>query len=87
MTPAAVWGDYIRRLRRRMGVSQDEFSRRARVTPKTVYRWEKGQGRPHWLAIDRIGELARGMGFEPPPSPFGDQLPLLPIDRVSEPQR
>lgn len=39
-------GERIRRLRIEQGFSQNEMARAARVSPRTVTRWETGQSEP-----------------------------------------
>ncbi|MBM3500084.1 MAG: helix-turn-helix domain-containing protein, partial [Armatimonadetes bacterium] len=49
--PTAVWGNYVRRLRRHIDMPQDDFARLIGVRPKTVHRWETERSRPHALAV------------------------------------
>ena len=46
-------GDEFRKLRRAMGLSQDELSKMIDVSARGVRRWENGE-----VAISKIAELA-----------------------------
>ena len=54
---AADIGPAVRRIRKRMGLTQQRFAEELRVTPLTVHRWETGQSRPQRLARERLREL------------------------------
>lgn len=54
----------IRRLRRQMGLSQQELAVRLGVALPTVSRWENRRSKPSPLALDRIEALLRDMGEE-----------------------
>ena len=41
--PATYPGPAVRRVRKRMGLTQQRFAEALRVTPLTVHRWETGQ--------------------------------------------
>jgi len=47
----------VRRLRSKLGLTQEQFAARVGVTWSTVNRWENGRGRPSPLAMRRIQEL------------------------------
>lgn len=49
MTPEEIWSS-----RKEMGLSREEFGNRLGVSGSTVYRWEKGLGKPSKLAIKMI---------------------------------
>ena len=55
--PATYPGPAVRRVRKRMGLTQQRFAEALRVTPLTVHRWETGQSRPQRLARERLREL------------------------------
>ena len=55
--PATHPGPAVRRIRKRMGLTQQRFAEELRVTPLTVHRWETGQSRPQRLARERLREL------------------------------
>lgn len=44
-------------LREKAGLSCKEAAEKWSVTPRTVYRWEKGEARPHPLAIKELREM------------------------------
>ena len=50
-------GTDVRRVRKRMGLTQRQFAEELRVTPLTVHRWESGQSRPQRLARERLREF------------------------------
>jgi putative transcriptional regulator len=54
----------IRRLRTRMGLTQEKFAARVGVTFPTINRWENGRAKPSPLALKQIqmllGELDNG---------------------------
>jgi len=52
----------IRQLRKRLGLTQEQFASRAGVTFPTVNRWENGKSTPSPLALQRIQELLHAMG-------------------------
>ena len=54
---AADIGPAVRRIRERMGLTQQRFAEELRVAPLTVHRWETGRSRPQRLARERLREL------------------------------
>lgn len=50
-------GDEIRNLRKRLGLTQEEFAHAVAVTFSTVNRWENGHARPSKLARRAIESL------------------------------
>jgi transcriptional regulator with XRE-family HTH domain len=53
----------LQRLRFGLGLSQQELAEKAKVSPDTIVRWEKGRGtRPHARAIKK---LADALGVTP----------------------
>jgi DNA-binding transcriptional regulator YiaG len=48
-TPAAV-----KRLRKRLGLTQEAFARRLGVSVVTVNRWEQGHVEPRGLSVDAL---------------------------------
>jgi DNA-binding transcriptional regulator YiaG len=55
-------GDVIRRLRLRLGMTQEEFAHAIAVTVSTVNRWENAHAAPSKLAWKAIRDLARRRG-------------------------
>jgi len=55
--------DVIRRLRRKLSLTQEEFAHAIAVTVSTVNRWENGHAAPSKLAWKVIRELARKRGL------------------------
>ena len=47
----------VRELRKRFGLTQEQFAKRLHVTPLTVLRWESGQSSPRPLALAKLREL------------------------------
>jgi transcriptional regulator with XRE-family HTH domain len=56
-------GDVIRRLRSKLGLTQEEFAHAIAVTVSTVNRWENDHTAPSKLAWKVIRELARKRGL------------------------
>ncbi len=58
---------FIRQLRDRLGMTQEEFAHSLGITVGTVNRWENGRFRPSKLARATILEFARrhGVAVEP----------------------
>ena len=56
-------GDLIRRLRGKLGLTQEEFAHAIAVTVSTVNRWENSHAAPSKLAWKVIRELARKRGL------------------------
>ena len=54
--------DFIRRLRRELGMTQEELAHALGITVGTVNRWENGRFRPSKLARATILEFARRHG-------------------------
>ena len=54
--------DFIRHLRRQLGMTQEEFAHSLGITVGTVNRWENGRFRPSKLARATILEFARRHG-------------------------
>ena len=63
--PAADAGPRVRRLRRRLGLTQGRFAERLGVTLLTVHRWEAGKSRPQRLALERLAALERELDAAP----------------------
>ena len=53
----------IRRLRQRLGLTQEEFAHEIAVTVSTVNRWENAHAAPSKLAWKVIRDLARRRGL------------------------
>ena len=54
--------EFIRHLRRQLGMTQEEFAHSLGITVGTVNRWENGRFRPSKLAKATILEFARRHG-------------------------
>lgn len=52
-------GERIRRARKALGLTQQEFAERLQVTQPTVHRWEKGFYEPDEAALERLAALCR----------------------------
>jgi len=57
-----VSGTEIRELRKRLGLTQEEFAHAVAVTFSTVNRWENGHAKPSKLARRAIESLAAMKG-------------------------
>ena len=55
-------GDIVRRLRSKLGMTQEELAHALGITVGTVNRWENGRFRPSKLARSTIQEFARKHG-------------------------
>lgn len=56
------FSERLREIRVRSGLTQEEVARRLRVTPMSVWGWEKGRRRP---SIDQVEEIAAALGVAP----------------------
>ena len=65
-------GAEVRRVRRRLGLTQEQFAEALRVTPLTIHRWETGQSRPQRAARERLQR-------------FEEQVAAMESGRVAEP--
>ncbi len=63
--------EFIRHLRRRLGMTQEEFAHSLGITVGTVNRWENGRFRPSKLARATILEFARRHGVQDDPNGTG----------------
>ena len=54
--------NFVRQLRRQLGMTQEEFAHALGITVGTVNRWENGRFRPSKLARATIMEFARRHG-------------------------
>lgn len=52
----------IRKLRERLGLTQEKFAAKLGVTFPTINRWENGRAKPSPLALQKIEELLHSMG-------------------------
>lgn len=66
--------DFIRHLRRQLGMTQEEFAHSLGITVGTVNRWENGRFRPSKLAKATILEFARRHGVAVQSEPDGADL-------------
>ncbi|MBT4822682.1 MAG: helix-turn-helix transcriptional regulator [Lentisphaerae bacterium] len=64
MSSSKDWGDLVRTLRDRLGLTQEQFASRLGVTFASVNRWENGHVTPSRLALRQIEDLARSMAAE-----------------------
>ena len=55
-------GDIVRRLRSKLGLTQEELAHELGITVGTVNRWENGRFRPSKLARSTILEFAKKHG-------------------------
>lgn len=52
-------GSEIRTLRKRLGLTQEEFAHQIGVTFATVNRWENRKSKPSRLAVRMLDDLSR----------------------------
>ncbi len=67
----AALGDRIRRARKMLGLTQQEFADRLAVTQPTVHRWEKGFYDPDEEALRRLGAMTK---LSPAYFRYGEQV-------------
>lgn len=67
--------DFIRHLRRQLGMTQEEFAHSLGITVGTVNRWENGRFRPSKLAKATILEFARRHGVSVQADADGNGMP------------
>lgn len=52
----------VRKLRERMGLTQEKFAAKLGVTCPTINRWENGRSKPSPLAMKQLEDILRGLG-------------------------
>jgi len=57
----------VKRLRERMGLTQEQFAREVGVTFSTVNLWENGHRRPQPYLLKRLLEMEASLGEEGSP--------------------
>ena len=60
---AEQMGEFVRQLRRRLGMTQEEFAHAIGITVGTVNRWENHRFHPSKLARATIVEFAKRHGI------------------------
>ena len=58
-TNAPSAAEQVARLREALGLSQEQFAKKLKVTRVAVLRWEKGKAEPSSGAYVRMAQLAR----------------------------
>lgn len=58
------FGALVRELRRRRGLTQEEFARELEVTVGTMSGWETGKHRPHRALRNKVVRMAEKVGVE-----------------------
>jgi transcriptional regulator with XRE-family HTH domain len=58
---AQTEGDFLRSLRKRYGMSQEQFAERVGTTQAQVARWEKGDRSP---TVKRLREMLNVLGLD-----------------------
>lgn len=79
------FGTLVRELRRRRGLTQEEFARALEVTVGTLSGWETAKHRPHRALRNRIMRMAAKAGVEIAPEMM--HLPQSPQGAAREPRR
>lgn len=64
----ATMAEKIKRLRLRLGLTQEQFAGKVGVTFSTVNRWESSRSQPSPLALTRINEVL-GVDLNRPGAP------------------
>lgn len=54
----------VKRLRKRMGLTQEQFAQEVGVTFSTVNQWENGHRRPQPYLLKRLLEIQKSVGKE-----------------------
>ena len=62
-TPVDIEAE-VRRLRGRLGLTQEQFADRLGVSTITVHRWESGQSRPRRLAVEKLAQIQQEAAAE-----------------------
>src|SRR5579863_7714635 len=62
--PNKTFPEIVRELRTRLGLSQERFASKLRVSFPTVNRWEKGKSRPDGAVRHTIVQLLDSLGPE-----------------------
>ena len=47
----------VKKLRMRLGLSQDAFAAKLGITPMTIRRWESGKSKPSPMAVKLLEEF------------------------------
>lgn len=76
VTLGANVSDWIRTLRRQLGLTQGQLAERLGVTFVTVSRWENGQARPNRLALRALAALAENISETLPSGTTTEQLSI-----------
>lgn len=50
--------EMVKKLRAKLGLTQEQFAAKVGVTWSTVNRWENGRGKPSPLAMRQINDLS-----------------------------
>jgi len=80
LLPGEDYALHIKRLRARLGLTQEALAERLGVSFPTINRWENGKSRPSQLSWGQILKLAGEEGdriSEPEPPPYAAEPPVL----------
>jgi len=75
--PLIDYPERIKRLRGRLGLTQQSLAEQLGVSFATVNRWENGQTRPSQLSWSQLGQLEMGVAEEP--APYGEDKGTPPV--------
>ncbi len=64
MSTGKDWGNLVRTVRSRLGLTQEQFASRLGVTFASVNRWESGRVTPSRLARMQIEDLLRELAAD-----------------------
>lgn len=98
MDALADFGDRLRRLRERQGLTQEELARLLETNTGTVSRWERGIGNPQALQLVQLAEtlgatvdyLLRGTDPDlnaPPPTAAFHEFLRTELGRIAQERR
>jgi putative transcriptional regulator len=56
--------DLVKKLRSKLGLTQEQFAQKVGVTFPTINRWEKGVRKPHPFLLKRLTGMAKEAGLK-----------------------
>ena len=57
------FGEELKKLRKKMGIRQEDFAKMLDVDPLTISRWERGERRPMPVHLRKIERIKRKRRF------------------------
>jgi len=78
----AGWSaEEVRRLRRHLGLSQDELAEELGMRQQTISEWETGRYQPRGASARLLGMIAERAGFEYLPQSHARRVPGDEVER------